>query len=160
MEPTSELIKINVYRPLDGLRTPYIISLDRQRNVVSEVLNEAELAHIKANPTILRRHTIGPVPSAPGTHSDNLSAAGLFKHITDAGVVISRQPLDSWELAFEEWIDKTKPNPFPASEDLRLEYFDELDDITARIAEGTCPGCELIKMQVTFRVRLREMIDA
>jgi hypothetical protein len=160
MEPTSELIKINVYRPLDGLRTPFTISLDRQRNVVSDVIDEVELAQIKANPMSLKRHTISPAAPTLVSHADNLKGQGLFKHITDAGVVISRQPLDSWELAFEDWIDKTKPNPFPTSEDLRLEYFDELDDIQARIADGTCPGCELIKMQVSFRVRLREMLDA
>jgi hypothetical protein len=159
MDTTSELIKINVYRPLDGLRTPYTIALDRQRNVVSDQINEVELAQIKANPMALRRHTIAPADRPALSHVDNLKEQGLFKHITDAGVVISRQPPDRWELDFIEWLDKDKPNPFPYSEDLRFEYFDELDDIQARIAEGTCPGCELIKMQVSFRIRLRELID-
>jgi hypothetical protein len=160
MHTTSELIKITVYRPLDGIRTPYILSLDRQRNVVSEVVDEAELAHIKANPMVLKRHTLVATPAAPVSHAAHLKEQGLYKHITDAGVVISRQPPDQWEVSFEEWLDKDKPNPFPYSEDLRFEYFDELDDIQARIAEGTCPGCELIKMQVSFRIRLREMLDA
>lgn len=157
MDNTSELIKIKVYRPLDGLRTPYTFTLDRQRNVISDEIDEEELEQIKANPAALRRHTIA---APPVSHASNLKEQGLFKHITDAGVVISRQPPDQWELSFEDWLDKDKPNPFPYSEDLRFEYFDELDDIKARIAEGTCPGCELIKMQVSFRIRLREMLDA
>lgn len=155
MDTTSELIKINVYRPLDGLRTPYTISLDRQRNVVSDVINEMELAQIKANPIALQRHTIA-APTV--SREEHLKNQGLYQHITDSGVVLSRQPLSAWEAEFEAWTNKEKPNPFPESEDLRLEFFDECDDVRARIEEGTCPGCELIKMQVAFRVRLKELL--
>lgn len=155
MNATSDLIKINVYRPLDGLRTPYTIALDRQRNVVSDTVDEEELARIKASPSMLLRHTVDDTPDADTTHANLLQQQGLYKHITDKGVVISRNPVDEWGRQFESWLDSGQPNPFPDTDDLREEYFTAHADVAARIAEGTCPGCEMTKTQVNCRLRVR-----
>lgn len=158
MSTPSDLIKINVYRPLDGLRTPYTISLDRQRNVVSDEVDQVELERIKSNPFLLKRHTL--TPDAQAQHADLLRQQGLYRHITEAGVVISREPLDDWALDFEKWIAKDQPNPFAGTDGLRMEYFDEHDAVSERVAAGDCPGCDLIRLQVTYRTKLKQQLEA
>ena len=161
MLTSNELIKINVFRPLDGLRAPYTISLDHLRNVVSDVLDEAELQRIKSNPYLLARHQIEKGPEAAAReHQSLLDSQGLHRHVTERGIVLSREPLDSWELNFDMWLDPDSPNPFENTEDLREEYFVERADVVSRIASGNCPGCELNRMQVGYRNRLRESISA
>lgn len=155
MSTTSAQIKINVYRPLEGLRTPYTITLDQQRNVVSDEIDVVELAHIKATPSVLARHTINSTPEAQ--HAALLAKHGLYKHVTETGIVISKDKPDAWALSFEDWQDKGNPNPFAGTDALRLEFFQELADVQARIAGGTCPGCELNRLQVSYRTRLREL---
>jgi hypothetical protein len=159
MTTPNDLIKITVFRPLDGLRTPYTISLDRMRNVVSDEIDFVELERIKSNPFLMARHKLDAGPAAKtDAHNALLQSQGLFKHITDTGVVISREPPDQWSEQFVTWLAKDQPNPFPDTEDLRIEYFEAFDDVTARIAEGNCPGCELTKTQVGFRIRVRERL--
>lgn len=160
MNTPSELIKIHVFRPLDGIRAPYTILLDRFRNVVSDELDEEGLARIKSNPLVLARHTISvdgqPAPAAP--RGDLLQQQGLHKHITDNGIVISREPPDEWSLKFEDWLSEDQPNHFEGSEELRAEYFAERDEVQGRINAGHCPGCELTRLQVVYRIKLRELV--
>ena len=155
MSTTNAQIKINVYRPLEGLRTPYTIVLDQQRNVVSDEIDAVELAHIKATPSVLARHTINSTPETQ--HAALLTKHGLYKHVTETGIVISKEKPDAWALSFEGWQDKDAPNPFTGTDALRSEFFQELVDVQDRIAAGTCPGCELNRLKVSYRARLREL---
>lgn len=165
---SNDLIKIHVFRPLDGLRAPYTISIDRARNVVSDELDQVAFDRIKGNPHLLARHRIddgsAPPSSAPPSsaesHQDLLQRQGLHKHITDEGIVISREPPDAWSLNFDDWLTEEKPNPFAGSDDLRADYFAERDEVQKRVNAGNCPGCELTRLQVTYRIRLRELLAA
>jgi len=154
MKPEAH-INITVYRTLYGIRTPYVIKLDRMRNVVSDEVDSAELARIKNNPFLLARHRIQQGDARTEAHAALIQSQGLHKYVTDSGIVISREPPDEWTTQFEAWLDSGKPNPFPGTEDLRTEYFQEVSDVQERINAGNCPGCELTKTQVRFRVKLR-----
>lgn len=159
-DPT-DLIKIHVFRPLDGLRAPYTISLDRARNVVSDELDHEALDRIKGNPYLLARHRIDDGSAPPSTaesHQDLLQRQGLHKHITDDGIVISREPPDAWALNFDDWLTEGKPNPFDGSDELRVDYFAERDEVQKRVNAGNCPGCEMTRLQVIYRIRLRELL--
>lgn len=145
-----------MFRPIEGIRTPFILTLDKMRNLISDEIDHAELERIKSNPFVLARHRVAETPEAKiAAHDQLLRSQGLHKHITDKGIVISRDPVDEWGQQFEAWLDRGQPNPFPDTDDLREEYFAAHDDVAARIAEGTCPGCEMTKTQVTFRLRVR-----
>lgn len=155
MTTPNEHISIVVFRPLDGIRTPYKITLDRLRNVISDEVDRDALERIKANPFILARHRID---AGPDTHTALLQAQGLHRQVTDKGVLITRTPPDEWSTKFDQWLKKDQPNPFPGTDELRVSYYQELDDVEARIAAGNCPGCEIIKTQVSYRERLRTQL--
>ncbi len=144
-----------MFRPIDGLRTPCLIVLNRQRDVIFDGVDEEALAQIKASPHRLARHRLEPAAMDPKTAVEQ---AGLQRHVTEKGILLSREPLDEWGQKFEAWLDSSKPSPFrdPESERLRIAYFEEKVDTELRIAAGNCPGCELNRLQVEYRLKLRK----
>lgn len=142
MTASKAPIVIKVFRPLDGIRTPYILELDAARNVLSFEVDHAELGRIKANAALLARHqTAAPL---------------LYTHITDEGVLLSAEPLDGWGALFEVWQDTTQPNPFPGTCGIREEWAADLKETRQKIENGDCPSCDMMRLKVSYRVKIKE----
>lgn len=158
METPSELISFSIFRPVGGIRTPHIMTLDRGRNVVSEVIDYEELGRIKSSPHRLARHTVDTAENAEERQAATLQRGGLYKHITDKGITISREPPDGWALKFDDWRDPAHPNPFAGTDELRAAYLVERSVIMAEIDAGNCAGCEMNRVDVSYRNQLRKQL--
>jgi hypothetical protein len=166
---TDSLIRLTVYRPLDGLRAPYVITLDHMRNVVSDEVDTAELARIKSDPLLLSRHTLNhaaPLPTADeatlvyepaDSKETKLLEQGFYIRLSDTGVMISKEPPTQLELKLRNWLRPDKPNPFPETDEMRLTYFNEADELQNKVTSGGCPRCEITKLQISYRDKLREV---
>lgn len=153
----EELIKINVYRPLDGIRTPYTLSLDRMRNLVGDEIDHVELEAIMSNPYRLARHRIAQPGDPVLTPEQQLLAEnGLSTYVTDRGIVISRKAPDEWSEQYAAWLDDAQPNPFEGTDEVRDAYRAERDETQSRVDAGQCKGCELNRLKVEYRIKLRQ----
>ena len=66
-------------------------------------------------------------------------------------------PTDPIAHAMAKWaVAEIAENPIPGTDDLRAQYFSEVEALHATYAETgqTCPGCELGDVQRRYRLKL------
>ena len=148
-------IEIKFFKTEDGLRTPYTLVMDNERNLISMLRDEAALARIKSSPHLLRRHSVA---AEPALNPLKPWIPTPVVHITDGGIVVSKEPLDEWETLFEYWMSPEATNPFVGTDELRTGFLQDMAATAALIASGGCNGCESNRLKVSYRIKLRKAL--
>lgn len=66
-------------------------------------------------------------------------------------------PVKKAGLALAQWLSRSREeNPLPGSDDLRIQYFKDVDDKTAEFVEKglKCPQCQLSPLVKRYRAKL------
>lgn len=156
----SNNISIKLFRVKNGMRTPHILVLDRERNVISEEVDPAELERILSNPFLVARHMVDAPAGLDGRAALALHQQGLYAEVRDdGGLHISRDAPDDWTRRFNRWTTVGKSNPFTGTDELREAYFSDLALVETRVAAGDCPSCEVTRVMGSYKIKLRELTD-
>ncbi len=155
--PTSQTIRIDVYRPLNGIRTPYILLLDQRRNVVSDEVDEAALNRILESPYLLGRHLVDEAPGVSVQAAQTMRKMGLHAEHGPRGLVVSRVAPSEFSSNFSKWLVSTRPNTFEGTDALRAAYFAEKKALDKKVKAGECAPCELSALIATYRAQLKAL---
>lgn len=154
--PTPNVrVPIRFYREIGGVRRPFILYLDADRNFIEEVFD-------KDHHDMLQRASHAKlVIAAQRVEQENMQAsvdAASKLHSTPDATLSPDIQKKIKEGKTWLWFSKDHPNSIEGSEELRQAFFKELDDLHAsHAANGTkCRGCEEGALSRKYRSILKE----
>ena len=121
--------KLRIFRIKDGVRIPYVLELDHELTVLAEYADTTEVDHIREG----RRN-----PRKPR---------------------VADSPARRIATAMSKWAtERVADNPIPGTDDLRDEYFKELEALETKYAdkESKCPACEIGKLMRRYREKMEK----
>jgi len=148
-------IPIRLYREIGGERRPFVLYIDADRNFIEEIFDEAHHAMLqRATEAKLRIKT-----QLDEQDQMKSSVVTAMKH--RATPETSLDPETQKKVNEGKtwlWFSKDYPNSIEGSEELRQEFFKELNALHAsHIANGTkCRGCEEGALSRKYRKILKE----
>lgn len=154
--PTQDVkIPIRFYREVEGEKRPFILYIDANRNFIEEVFDEDHYAMLQR-----AAHAKLRIEEQRGDQEQlKASVEAAMRHHAAPGTVLDPEI----QKKIKEgktwlWFSKDYPNSIDGSEELRQEFFKELEELHAtHAAKGTkCKGCEEGALSRKYRKILKE----
>ena len=144
-----EIRYLYMYRVVGGQKQKFRFTLDRTFTIVEESPCREDGTLYNASGEM--------APTADTVQNMELKKRGYQTHTTDTTTYIDRVP--EREAMIHSFFVPTLPCKFDGCEELRVAYFQERDAI-AKKNGGTCPGCQMSKLQRKYKTIIEEQFTS